>query len=895
MSIWRQFTRGLRGLLRPQRASDDIAAEIRQYLDDATAASLQRGLSLEEAQRAARTEIGNLTPVHEQVRSYGWENAVRTFLFDLRYAARQLRSHRGFTIISIITLALGIGASTAIFSAVNPILFSPLPYPHPDRILMIWNTWRGSRFELSYGTYHELRERSRSFESMAVFEPWQPTLTGDSIPERLEGQSVSASFFRVLGVAPALGRDFLPEQEAVHGPRVVILSDRLWERLFHRDPNIIGRPIKLDDDNYTVVGVMPGHFEDVVAPATAIWTPAQYDPNQLGSHFNSWAWEWGLHLRLAARMKPGIPRDQAIAELAQIARSPLPDFPRPRWASLENGLIVDRLQGSVAHTVKPALLAIMGAVVLVLTIACVNVLNLLLARGTERRGEFAVRAALGASRRRVLRQLVTESLLLSLLGGLCGVGVAYGGVRALIALSPPGLPRLDAITLNSAALLFALAVTTVIGLLTGVLPAIHLSRADLHSRLHQSSRRSAGQSATRRVLVVTEVALALVLLVSAGLLLRSMQSLLRVDPGFDTGHLLTLQVQTSGHEFDELPAAPGRGEAARRRFFEQALEAVRRVPAVSQAAFTSVLPLSDDPPAMSMYGAGFQNDASDASRTSVFRYAISPRFCLAMGIPLRSGRYLDERDTSSAPQSALISESLARSRFPHQDPIGKRLTIGPPNRPWYTVVGVVGDIKQTSLSINDSAAVYLSTRQTWFADETLSFVIRTWGDPSAVSSSVKAAIWSVDRNQPIVRVVTMQHLVEISEAERRFVLVLFAVFGSVALILAAVGIYGVLSGSVNERTREIGVRAALGASRGDILSLVLADGLLLAAAGIAIGLCGAAAASQGLESLLFGISGLDPLTYLGVVLLLAAVAAIACATPAWRASRVDPAIILRAE
>jgi putative ABC transport system permease protein len=896
MSLWRQLARGIRGLLRQSRANDDITAEIRQYLDDATAAGLASGLSIDEARRAAREELGNTTAVQEQVRSCGWENSVRSLVFDVRYALRQLRNDPGFSLIAVVTLALGIGASTAIFSAVNPILFSPLPYPHPNRILMIWNTWRGTRFEVSYGTYRELLERSRCFESMAIFEPWQPTITGGSTPERLEGQSVSASFFHVLGVVPALGHDFQTAEEAVHGPRVAILSDGLWERLFHRDPSIVGRPIKLEDDNYTVIGVMPARFEDVLAPTTAIWTPAQYDPSQLGSHFNSWAWEWGLHLRLVARVKPGIDRGQAIAEIAQIARRPLPDFPRPKWASLEHGLIVDRLQESVAHTVKPALLAIAGAVVLVLAIACVNVLNLLLARGTERRAEFAVRAALGASRRRVLRQLVTESLLLCLLGGLCGVGVAYAGVRALIALSPSGLPRLNVISVDLMALAFAFVITTAVGLLTGVIPAIHLRRADLQSGLHQSSRRSAGRhSVTRRALVVTEVALALVLLVSAGLLLRSMRRLLLVDPGFGTDHLLTLQVQTSGHQFDELPTAPGEGQAARRRFFERALDAVRRVPGVRQAAFTSVLPLSDDPPAMSMYGAGFENDAPDGGRTPVFRYAVSPQFCQTMGIPLRSGRFIDERDSASAPQSAVISESLARSRFPHQDPIGRRVTLGPPNRPWYTVVGVVGDIKQTSLAIDDSAAVYLSARQTWFADETLSFVMRTAGDPTAIASSVRNAIWSVDRNQPILRVVAMNHLVEVSEAERRFVLILFAAFGAVALLLAAVGIYGVLSGSVNERIREIGVRAALGASRRDILTLVLRDGLLLTGVGVVIGLAAAATGTQALQSLLFNVSRLDPVTYVGVIALLVAVAIVACASPAWRASRVDPSITLRAE
>jgi putative ABC transport system permease protein len=893
MSLWRQLTRGARSLFNQRHANDDIAAEIRQYLEDATAAGIARGLSPDDARRAARLELGNTSVAHEQVRSYGWENAVRTFLFDLRYAARQLRHHPGFTIVSVVTLALGIGACTAIFSAVNPILFSPLPYPHPNRILMIWNTYQGSRSEQSFGTYHELVNRSRSFEAMTVFEPWQPTMTSHAAPERLDGQSVSSSFFRVLGIAPSLGRDFLPSEELYKGPKVAVLSDRLWRRLFNRNPNVIGRSITLDGDNYTVIGVMPPTFEDVLSPSTEIWSPQQYNTSTLAKTFDTW--EWGMHLHIAGRLKPGVTMDQAKLELGQIAQTPWPEFPRPRWASLKRGLIVDSLQDDIARTVKPALLAILVAVVLVLAIACVNVINLLLARSTQRRGEFAVRAALGASRRRVLRQLITESLLLALAGGLVGMAVAFAGVRALVFFSPPGLPRLDAIALDPAAFAFALAITTLIGVLTGLVPAGHVSRADLHSGLHHSSRRTAGrQSLTRRVLVVTEVALALVLLIATGLFLHSMQRLLAVDPGFSPDHLLTLQVQTSGHQFDDLPSAPGVGDATRRRFFEQALESVRRVPGVKQAGFTSLLALSDDPPVMGMYGAQFENDPPQGGR-NVFRYAVSPQYCQTMGIPLRSGRYLDERDSASAPNAALLSESLARSQFPGQDPIGKRLHVGPTERPWYTVVGVVGDVKQTSLAINEPDAVYLSTRQTWFADESLSFVIRTAGDPTAVVPSVKNATWSVDRNQPIVRVVTMNRLMSVSEAERRFVLILFAAFGIAALLLAAVGIYGVLSGNVNERMREIGVRAALGATRRDILTLILRDGMILTAAGIAIGLAVSAAASRTLATLLFGISRLDPATYLAVVALLAVVAGIACATPAWRAARVDPSITLRAE
>jgi putative ABC transport system permease protein len=893
MSLWRQITRGLRGLLRQKNANEDIAAEIRQYLEDATAAGVARGLSEDEARRAARVELGNLSQVQEQVRSYGWENAVRTVFFDLRFALRQLRHNPAFTIVNVITLALGIGASTAIFSAVNPILFSPLPYPHPDRILMIWNTYQGARSEQPFGTYHELVNRSRSFEAMSLFEPWQPTMTSDAAPERLDGQSVSASFFRVLGIAPLLGRDFRASEELFHGPRVAILSDRLWQRLFNRNPKVIGSAIRLNGDNYTIIGVMPRKFENVLAPTAEIWSPQQYDTSTLAKSFDSW--EWGMHLHIAGRLKADVSADQAKQELAQIAQTPWPEFPRPRWASLKHGLIIDSLQDDITHTVKPALLAILGAVILVLTIACVNVTNLVLARSAQRRGEFAVRAALGASRRRVLRQLITESLLLALFSAIIGIGVALIGVRALIFLSPPGLPRLDAIRLDPTAFAFAFSITTLIGLITGLVPALHFSRADLHDGLHQSSRRSARrQSVTRRVLVVTEVALALVLLVSAGLLLHSMRRLLAVDPGFNPDHLLTVQVQSSGHQFDDLPTAPGVGDATRRRFFEQALEAVRRIPSVRQAGFTSLLPLSDDQPIMGTYGSLFENDPPQGGH-NVFRYAVSPQYCEAMQIPLRSGRYLDERDSASAPFTALISESLARSQFPGGNAIGKRLHIGPTERQWYTVVGVVADVKQTSLAISDPYAAYLSERQTWFADESLSFVIRTSGDPAALALAVKSAIWSVDRNQPIVRVETMSRLVEITEAERRFVLILFGAFGLVALILAAVGIYGVLSGSVNERMREIGVRAALGASRRHILTLVLRDGMLLTIVGMITGVGVATATSQALSTLLFGISRLDPAAYFCVIALLASVAAIACVTPAWRASRVDPSITLRAE
>jgi putative ABC transport system permease protein len=893
MSFWRQFTHGLRGLLHRNERESEMDAEVQNYFEEAAAAYRERGLSDEDAFQAARREYGSLSAAKEQMRTYGWENTCRTLVADLRFAVRQLRRNLGFTTVSILTLGLGIGASTTIFSAVNPILFKPLPYPHSGRILTVWGTLLGSRFEIAYGTYQELRQRSRSFDSTAIYEPWQPTMTGHAEPERLEGQSVSSEFLNVLGVAPQKGRDFVATDEGPHAAKTVILSDALWRRLFNADPATIGRTVQLDGDNYTVIGIMPRGFDDVLSPSAELWTPVDYDASRLTQEFNTWA--WGNHLRMIGRMRPGVSRENAVRELAAIARTPWPQFPRPRGAALRRGLIVDSLQDDIAHTVKPALLAVFGAVIVVLAIASVNVINLLLARSSQRAGEFAVRGAMGASRWRILRQLVTESMVLTFLGGALGVVTAIAGVRLIVALSPAQLPRLNAIHFDTAAFLFACALVTLIGLAAGTVPALHIARNDLQADLQSASRRIAGTHKwTRRSLVVAEIALALVLLVSAGLLLRSMQRLIAVDPGFNSAQLQTMQVVTSGHQFDMSPANPD-GDERRREFFERSLDAVRRVPGVESAAFTTLLPLSDDPPVVGQYGAQFDDQDDAASGYNVFRYAVSPGYCQTMGIRLISGRLLDERDRTNAPHTALISQSLARQHFGSRNPIGSRLHVGPRDRPWYTVVGLVGDVKQTSLSIDDADAVYLSTRQTWFADDTLSFVIRGQGDVAALVPAIKAAIWSVNKDQPIVRIVTMDRMMAISEAERRFILILFEAFGIVALLLAAIGLYGVLAGNVAERIHEIGIRMALGASRSNILAMALLDGMRLTAFGLGIGLCGALASSKGIASLLFGTSELDPISWFGMSMLLAAVAVLACWIPAWRGTRVDPASTLRSE
>jgi putative ABC transport system permease protein len=504
-----------------------------------------------------------------------------------------------------------------------------------------------------------------------------------------------------------------------------------------------------------------------------------------------------------------------------------------------------------------------------------------LGRGVQRSGEFALRTALGAGRTRLVQQLLTESLLLAAIGGVLGMGVAQLGVRGLVALSPPGLARVGAIHLDATALVFGVVVSTVIGVVVGLIPALRASHSAPQDALQRSTQRATGgHRRMRNALVVAEVAIALVLLVSSGLLFRSLDRLFAVPIGFDSSHLLTLEVQSVGHRFDK--------DSVRHAFFTQALDAVRRVPGVEAAALTSQLPLSGD---ADEYGARF--DANAKSGHSSYRYSVSPGFFETMGIPLRGGRFLDENDRAGAPPVAVISEALARSGFPGESPLGKRLFIGAASE--YTIVGVVGDLKQLSLAGSQSEAVYTTTMQWSSEDAAQSLVVRTSGNAAALAPAVRSAVWSIDKDQPIVRVATMDDLLASTTADRRFALTLFEVFAVAAIVLAAAGIYGVLAGGVAERTREIGVRSALGASRRDIVALILREGMTLTAFGVVIGVVGAIAATRSLTAMLFGVSRLDPMTYVGVVALLAGVSAIACLLPAWRAAHIEPATTLRSE
>jgi len=802
---------------------------------------------------------------------------------DIRYAVRQLRKAPGFGCTAIFILALGIGGTSAIFSVLNPVLFEPLPYPHASRIMTIWYSGGGSnRIGQAFHTYREVAERNHAFEAVAVMKPWQPAISGGNQPERLDGQRVSAAYFRVLGVPTALGRDFQPADDVLNGPNVVILSDGLWRRRFGGDASIVGQQIRLNDQPYTVIGVMPAAFENVLSPAAEAWAPLQYDSGNVSSFESR---EWGHHLRMIGRLRADVRPDRARTDLAWIASTPVAEFPRPNHASLDLGFAVDRLQDDVTRGVKPALIAVFGAVILVLLIACVNVTNLVLARSTQRRGEIAMRIALGAPAQRVRRQLVTESLLLAILGGLAGMFVTEFGIRTLLTLSPDGLPRVHEIHLNATVFLFAFGLTLLVGFVVGLIPSWQVSRGDLQISLQEGSQRVAGaQQRIRQSFVVIEVGLALLLLVSTGLLFNSIRRLLAVPPGFDASNSISLQVQASGRKYDDVRVS--------NQFFSQALEAVRQVPGVTSAAFTSQLPLSGD---QDVYGAQFEDDDPQVAYPA-YRYAVTADYFDTLRIPLHRGRLLDAHDTENTPAVVVISESLAKQRFPNQDPLGKKLHIGGRNgTPEFRIVGVVGDVKQMSLGLNDSDAVYTTTEQWTFPERTLSLVVRGRGDVSALVPAIRKAIWSVDNDQPIVRIVGMGTLLAESAAERRFVLILFEAFGLVALALAASGIYGVLAGSVAERTRELGVRSALGASRGGIVALVMRQGMKLTAIGAALGVLGALLASHALTAMLFGISRFDPLTYFVAIVLLAGVAASACAIPAWRAARIDPIVALRYE
>jgi putative ABC transport system permease protein len=815
-----------------------------------------------------------------------------TLLHDLRYAARMLWRTPGVSLIAVLTLALGIGANTAIFSVVNAVLLRPLPYAHPDRLVLMWEyTTRLpdlDRMFVSYPDYLDWRDQNQSFEHLAVFRDGGANLTGGDGPERIQVGEASASIFPILGVPPLVGRGFLPEEDRPGAGLTAVISYGLWQRRFGGDEGLVGQAITLDGEAYTVVGVMPQgfHFPEQTPPID-VWVPVGLNAASRG--FTS----RGNHPGLLALglLKPGVTFEQARGDMARVMRSISEQHPGPAGDTVVR---MTTLTEEIVGDVRPALLVLLGGIGFVLLIACVNVANLLLARALGRQREIAIRAALGASRARVIRQLLTESAMLAIVGGVAGLAIAVWGVDFLIAVSPESIPRLAETSVDGTVLAFTAAVSLLTGLAFGLVPALQVSRPDLNEALKEGSRGATDgvrRNRVRTALVVTELALALVLLVGAGLMVRSFARLLDVDPGFNPEGVLAATIPLPSAKYPEDPQQVA--------FFERVRDRVRALPGVVAAGAVSNPPIS---------GGAWQTNYAVEGREEPDEGAVlftdvvvaSPDYFRVMEIPVRAGRDFSDRDRADGLKVALIDETMARTIFAGEDPIGKRIGIDHDddgNRIWREIVGVVGHVKHYGLDKASRSQVYVPHAQIPLSDMTL--VVRTAGDPAALAPALRAEVLAVDADQPLSYLGPMREVVADSLAQRRFSMALLGIFALVALVLSAVGIYGVMAYAVTQRTHEIGIRMALGAGRGDVIRMVVRHGMALALAGVAAGAGMALVMSRLISgqsaSLLFEVSPTDPPTFIGVALLLAAVAFLACYLPARRAARVDPMIALRYE
>jgi predicted permease len=815
-----------------------------------------------------------------------------TLLQDLRYAARALLQNRGFTAVAVVALALGIGANTAIFTVVNAVLLRPLPYPESERLVALWNRFPLQHIDrdwLSPGQYLAVRAEARSFEEVAVALGGSFNLTGSGEPERIEGLRVSASFLPMLGASPALGRVFGPEEDQPGAPPVALIGNGLWRRHFGADANVTGATIYLDGQPYTVVGVLPPGFsvDSDVLPTVAgidradVVLPVRFAADAHDDHGRQ-------NYNVLARLRPAVTVAQAQAEVDAIAARLMQVDPSAYPAASGFAVGVAPLLDQTVGDVRPALLVLLGAVGLVLLIACANVANLLLARGATRRKEVAVRAALGAGRSRLVRQFLTESVLLGLLAGVAGLALAGWSVEALRLIGPENLPRLAEVELDGRVFAFTTILAVATGLIFGVAPALRASRADLGEVLKEAAAGATSGPQGRRlrgVLVVSEIALALVLLAGAGLLIRSFASLQEVDPGFSAAGVLSFHVGLPAAQYLEDRRAP---------FFRELGERLAGMPGVEGVGAVSSLPLSGTASWGGIHVEGYTPPDGEAALMSDFRSA-TPGYFATMEIPLLAGRAFDARDAADAPSVAVVDEQAARRFWPGQDPIGKRFQLGDydPNEPWVTVVGVVGNVKQYALDSEARPALYLPHAQ--FSTRILYLVVRTSGDPASLTNSVTATVRSLDPGLPVYDARPMAARVADSLARRRFSMLLLGLFAGVALLLAVVGIYGVTAYTVAQRTREIGIRIALGARPGDVLGLVVRQGAGLTALGVAAGLAAALGLARLLSGMLYGVSAADPLTFAAITALLAGASLAATIVPARRAARVNPVIALKQE
>jgi len=808
---------------------------------------------------------------------------METIFQDLRYGIRMLLKRPGFTLVAVLALTLGIGANTAIFSVVNGVLLRPLPYTNPDRIVTIWEPSRdGHTLGLTDLEYFDYREQNHVFEEVAAFATGSANLTGSGEPERVVATWASAGLFPTLGVEPALGRVFTAEDDKPGGAQVVLVTNGLWQRRFGSDPNIIGQQVSFNGVNRTIIGVMPRSFyfdnKDV-----QLWLPLRLDRADLSPGDRSY--------NAIARLRSDVTLERARVEMNSLAAQLAEEYKKryPKGVNSTQSVNLIPLHDLIVGEIRPALLVLLAAIGFVLLIACANVANLLLARAEARQKEIAIRIALGAGRRRIIQQLLTESVLLSLVGGATGLLLAFWGVEALLAIAPPSIPRTSEVSVDVTVLIFTLGISLLAGILFGLVPGLQSSKVDLHASFKggRGSIGDRGRRRTRRLLVVSEIALSLVLLVGAGLMIKSFWRLMNVDPGFNPANVLTAQIALPPSRYPKFQQVDS--------FYKQLLERVEALPGVQVAGTVTALPLGGNNSNASFEIEGKPRSPDDAPQNADYRM-ISENYFRAMGIPLLRGRYFLQSDQESAPAAVIINEAMT-GFWSGEDPLGKRINLGVPGSPWLTIVGIAKDIKHKGLDLKPKPEMYFLHSQNAYGAlgiaRAMTVVARTSSGPITLAAPIKSVVHDLDKDLPLARIQTMDQVLSNSVSQPRFTMLLLSVFSVLALVLAVVGVYGVVSFSVAERTQEFGIRMALGANARDVMKLVLREGLIIVSTGVTIGLALSLVVTRLISSFLYNVRPSDPLTYLAISLLLLGVAIGACFVPGRRATKVDPMEALR--
>ncbi|HUS08940.1 MAG TPA: ABC transporter permease [Pyrinomonadaceae bacterium] len=877
----------LNALVGRESVIHDIDEEFRVHVEMETAANLERGMSPTEARQTALRSFGNLGSVRDAAYEVRGGGMMETFLQDVRYAARGLVKQKTFTIVAVITLALGIGANTAIFSVVNELLLRPLPYLDAQRLVMLWEVTPEGRHQntTSRANFRGWREQTTSFESMAAFTDQRLNLTGAGEAEEISVQFGTPSLFHVLGVQPILGRDMREVDGAKDAPPIAILSNSFWQRRFGGDPQIVGKPILLNGVPFTVVGVMPAGFQWHIKQRSGTGRPAEIwsaldIPTEEGPGSR------GRFLSVVARLKPGLSVQQAQADMNTTMARLEQDAPR-----FNKGYVTEiiPLRDQFVGNVRLALWIILGAVGFVLLIACANVANLMLSRAAAREKEIAVRTALGAGRLRIVRQLLTESFLLATIGGLLGLAIAAWGIQALVAISPRDLVNLQRVGLNLTVLGWTMGISFITAVIFGLAPALEATRLNLTGALKEG-KGAEGQSPRsgrlRSGLVIIEVALALVLLASAGLLLKSFSQLQKINSGFNPDNILTMVVR--------VPDAKYKEDRQFVSFFRQASELIRTLPGVTSVGMINYLPLYGGLGSGTGFTVEGRPEPAPGTEPSTNVRVSDAGYFTAMQIPLLRGRNFTDQEMNEVKSVIIINDAMARKHFAGEDPIGKRITVEMSDKPVPTeIIGIVGDVRYDSLVDPPEPTVYFPQPDLTYAFMT--FVIRTTGDPLEIVPAVRREVRALDPEQPLSDVRSMNEVMADTVARARFNTLLLALFAGLATLLSAVGIFGVMNYSLALRSREIGLRMALGAQNRQVMAMMLKQGLLLTVIGTAIGIAGALALTRLLSTLLFGVSAADPTIFVGIVLLLMVVSLIACYLPARRATRIDPMIALRSE